>query len=98
MGLYGFSRPSENNGSKEVAMNGRPEFKGEAIQLVKLSPLEKILFSAMSGISYALGYVVGTMRYRVFKRLNLFQILSSMSRGLAAAMPKEGAGEKPSGT
>ena len=49
---------------------------------------EKITFAVMNGLSYAMGYMVGVMRYRVFKNMNLFQVLSSMSSGLAAASPK----------
>jgi hypothetical protein len=29
------------------------------------------------------------VRYRLFKKLNLFDVLSAMSRGLAAAAPRE---------
>ena len=75
-------------------MNDQQEFTAEAIPLVQYSPYEKVVFSAMNTVSYALGYAAGTMRYRMFKKLNLFEILSSMSRGLAAAMPKEDTGGK----
>ncbi len=43
---------------------------------------------AVNGLAYAMGYVVGLLRYRVLKSLNLFEVLSSMSRGLEASTPK----------
>lgn len=70
------------------------DFAGDPIPLVSLSGLEKVVFGALNGISYALGYFVGIVRYRVFKKLNLFDVLSSMSRGLAAAA----AAAEPRGT
>ena len=62
-------------------------FKGDPIPLVPLSGFEKVMFGALNGVSYSLGYLVGLARYRVFKKLNLFDVLSAMSRGLAAAAP-----------
>lgn len=64
-------------------------FKGDPIPLRTLSPFEKIVFWIMNSFSYVLGYVVGIMRYRLFERLSLFEVLSSMSRGLAAATPRK---------
>ena len=63
-------------------------FAGDPIPLVHLSGFEKVVFGALNGLSYALGYFVGVVRYRVFKKLNLFDVLSAMSRGLAAASPQ----------
>jgi hypothetical protein len=88
LGLFGYSRPGEQNPRKESAMNDQPQFQGKPIPLVRLSSFEKISFAVMNGLSYAMGYMVGLLRYRVFKNMNLFQVLSSMSRGLAAASPK----------
>ena len=88
LGLFGYSRPGEQNRRKESAMNDQPQFQGKPIPLVRLSSFEKISFAVMNGLSYAMGYMVGLLRYRVFKNMNLFQVPSSMSRGLAAASPK----------
>ena len=63
-------------------------FNGDPIPLVSLSGFEKATFGALNGVSFALGYLVGLVRYRVFKKLNLFDVLSAMSRGLAAAAPQ----------
>ena len=63
-------------------------FEGKPIPLVSLSGFEKLVFGALNAISYSLGYLVGLLRYRVFKKLNLFDVLSAMSRGLAAASPQ----------
>ena len=46
------------------------------------------MFGVLNVTSYSLGYLVGLLRYRVFKKLNLFDVLSAMSRGLAAASPQ----------
>jgi hypothetical protein len=79
---------SDSKMSKEESMETRT-FKGEPIPLVPLSGTEKAVFGALNGVSYALGYLVGLVRYRVLKKLNLFDVLSAMSRGLAAAAPQE---------
>jgi hypothetical protein len=97
LGLFGYSRPGAQNPLKEVAMSDTPQFQGNPIPLVRLSPVEKVAFSVMNGLSYAMGYMVGWLRYRVFRNLNLFQVLSSMSRGLSAALPRNLSGGKPSG-
>jgi len=78
----GLGRPSE------VAMD-KEQCKGDPIPLVQLSPFEKTVFALMNGLSYGLGYLVGLMRYRLFKKMNLFSVLSFMSRGLAAAAPRQ---------
>ena len=88
LGLFGYSRPGAQPPRKETAMSDQPQFQGKPIPLVRLSTFEKITFAVMNGLSYAMGYMVGVMRYRVFKNMNLFQVLSSMSRGLAAASPE----------
>jgi hypothetical protein len=74
--------------SKELSMD-TPTFKGDPVPLVQLSPIEKLLFGMLSGLSYAMGYCVGFLRYRLFKNLDLFDILSAMSRGLGAATPQQ---------
>ena len=76
---------------------GSKSFKGDPIPLVRLSNFEKVVFGALNGISYALGYFVGIVRYRVFRKLNLFDVLSAMSRGLAAAEPRERLGSSNPG-
>jgi hypothetical protein len=78
---------SKSKMSKEELMDGKT-FKGDPIPLVRLSGFERAIFGALNGVSYALGYLLGLARYRVFKRLNLFDVLSAMSRGLAAASPQ----------
>jgi hypothetical protein len=81
------SPQSDSKMSKERAMESRT-FNGDPIPLVYLSGFEKALFGALNGVAYALGYLVGLLRYRVFEKLNLFDVLSAMSRGLAAAAPQ----------
>ena len=83
------SSPRSNSETSEEECMGSKSFKGDPIPLVRLSNFEKVVFGALNGISYALGYFVGIVRYRVFKKLDLFDVLSAMSRGLAAAAPRE---------
>jgi len=97
IGYKGYARQTDAGRPLEVAMD-KQEFKGDPIPLVQLSPLEKAVFAVMNGLSYALGYLVGLMRYRLFKNLSLFSVLSFMSRGLAAAAPRQdeqGQGRQP---
>jgi len=92
LGLSGPARPGARRAGKEEAMHPPPAPQEAPALPVRLSALEKVLFRAMNRMSYALGYGMGVLRYRLLKNLNLFRILSSMSRGLAAAMPREAAG------
>jgi len=92
LGLFGYSRPGAQTPLKEDAMNPETQQQGVSISPVRLSTLEKITFFTMNSMSYALGYMMGLMRYRLFRNMNLFQLLSSMSRGLAAATPGDDPG------
>ena len=83
-----FARHPGENRTKEGIMDN-PQFKGDPIPLIQLSPLEKIVFAVMNGLSYAMGFMVGLVRYRLFRNLNLINVLSFMSRGLAAAAPRQ---------
>jgi hypothetical protein len=85
--LTGSSTPSDSRKTEEKLME-RTTFEGKPIPLVSLSSFEKLMFGALNAISYSLGYLVGLLRYRVFEKLNLFDVLSAMSRGLAAASPQ----------
>ena len=69
-------------------MNGQV-FKGDPIPLVELSGAEKMGTKIVNGLAYGLGYVVGLVRYRLFKKLSLFGVLSAMSSGLDKATPTE---------
>jgi hypothetical protein len=91
IGVEARSRPSSRSESEEESMDNKT-FNGDPISLVELSVFEKAVFGALNGISYALGYCVGLVRYRLLTKMNLFDVLSAMSRGLAAAAP-QGAAE-----
>ena len=69
-------------------MNGQV-FKGEPIPLVQLSGPEKVGTKLINSLAYGLGYVVGLVRYRLFKKLSLFGVLTAMSDGLVKATPPE---------
>ena len=85
--LSGSSPQSDSRRTEEKFMERRT-FEGNPIPLVSLSSFEKLMFGALNAVSYSLGYLVGLLRYRVFRKLNLFDVLSAMSRGLAAASPQ----------
>ena len=78
---------------KEAIMSGRI-FNGEPVPLVKMNFVEKLVSRIVNGAAYGLGYFIGVLRYRVFEKLSLFELLSSMAGGLEAATPKRGVGDK----
>jgi len=88
IGYNGYARQPGKSLSQEELMNGQV-FKGEAIPLVQLSGPEKVGTKLINGLAYGIGYVVGFVRYRLFKKLSLFGVLSAMSNGLVAATPSE---------
>ena len=88
IGYGSYARQAGRSLSKEERMSGQV-FKGEPIPLVHLSGLEKVCAKVVNGLAYGLGYAVGLLRYRLFKKLSLFGVLSQMSRGLEAATPPE---------
>ncbi len=88
IGYQGYIRPAGKALSKEEIM-GEKAFKGEAIPLVQMSAPDKFVAKVVGGLAYGLGYLVGLLRYRAFKNLSLFGVLSQMSRGLEAATPRE---------
>jgi len=88
IGFDGYARQSGKSLSQEELMNGQV-FKGEPIPLVQLSGAEKVGTKMINGLAYGLGYVVGLVRYRLFKKLSLFGVLTAMSNGLVKATPPE---------
>ena len=86
IGLNGFARPSGIAPAKESVMNGRI-FNGDPIPLTRHSAFERLVIRFFNGAAYLAGYLVGTVRHRLFTKLSLFEVLSSMSRGLTAAAP-----------
>ena len=88
IGYDGYARQPGRSLSQEELMNGQV-FKGEPIPLVQLSGPEKVGTKIINGLAYGLGYVVGLVRYRLFKKLSLFGVLTAMSNGLTKATPPE---------
>ncbi len=88
IGYGSFARQAGRALSKEEIMSGQV-FKGEPIPLVQMSGLETFGARVINGLAYGMGYAVGFLRYRLFKKLSLFGVLSEMSRGLDAATPPE---------
>ncbi len=93
IGFDGFSRSSGPTVKQEASM-GQKVYKGEPIPLVRLNPFERVFFKLVNGIAYGVGYLVGLLRYRLFEKLSLFEVLAAMSRGLEAA---SGAGKPAPG-
>ena len=73
---------------KETVMSGNI-FRGDPIPLTEYSLLEKITIKLINRIAYLMGYLVGVLRYRIFEKLCIFDVLSAMSKGLEAATPKK---------
>ena len=67
---------------------GGTAIEGEFNCHTQISGFEKVVFGLTNGFAFALGYVVGLMRYRLFENMSLFQALESMSRGIDAALPR----------
>ncbi len=88
IGFDGFARRTGEAPLKEAVMSGEI-FRGEPIPLVQLSLFEKVLSKVINAMAYVMGFFIGLLRYRLFERLSLFEALSAMSRGLAAAEPKQ---------
>ena len=91
IGYDGYARRKVLDLPKEKTMSGQV-FTGDPIPLVELSGFEKVFFKIVNGIAFGVGYLVGLLRYRLLKKMSLFEVLSAMSRGLDAASPK-GLGE-----
>jgi len=88
IGYNGYARQPGKSLSKEGLMNGQV-FKGEAIPLVQLSGAEKFFTQVINGLAYGMGYAVGFLRYRLFRKLSLFGVITAMSQGLEKATPPE---------
>ena len=88
MGYSGYTRKKGAPPLKEAVMSGRI-FKGDPIPLTDYSLIEKITSKLINGFAFLMGYLVGIMRYRIFEKLSIFDVLSAMSKGLEAATPKK---------
>jgi len=77
------------DGRPEEAIMSSPLPGGETIPATDLSGGERFAARIINALAYVLGFAVGVVRFRVFKKLSVFGVLASMSRGLAAATPKE---------
>ena len=88
IGFQGFERWTNHN-TPEALMQGKI-FAGDPIPLTRMNLFEKITARLVNGLSFAMGYAMGLLRYRVVKKLSLFDALTSMSRGLEAARPGKG--------
>jgi hypothetical protein len=87
-GYKGYIRKKGTAPLKEAVMSGNI-FKGDPIPLTDYSLLEKITIKLINRIAFLMGYLVGVMRYRIFEKLCIFDVLSAMSKGLEAATPKK---------
>jgi hypothetical protein len=87
-GCCGYTRKKGVPPLKEAVMSGRI-FKGDPIPLTNYSLIEKTTTKLINGFAFLMGYLVGIMRYRVFEKLSIFDVLSAMSKGLEAASPKK---------
>jgi hypothetical protein len=87
-GYIGYIRKKGTAPLKEAVMSGKI-FKGDPIPLTDYSKIEKIMIKLINRLAYLMGYLVGAIRYHVFEKLCIFDVLSAMSKGLEAATPKK---------
>lgn len=86
-GLDGYERHKNSKPLTEEQIMNERTFSGEPIPVVRISAAEKTAAGAINRLGYAAGYALGFVRYRLLKKLNLFDVLTWMSRGLEAARP-----------
>ncbi len=82
----GFARTIQPPSAKETTMS-QQNYDGTPVVIDERSPFEKALSSLFRTLAFGLGFVIGWLRYRVFKRLSLFDLLGALSRGLERATP-----------
>jgi hypothetical protein len=87
-GYKGYIRKKGTAPLKEAILNGHI-FKGDPIPLTDYNLVEKIAIKLINRMAYLVGYLVGVIRYRVFEKICIFDVLSAMSKGLEAATPKK---------
>ncbi len=73
---------------KESSM-GQNTYNGNPLAPQTYPVHERVLFWCIGKLSYLVGYAMGMLRYRLLRRMSLFDVLLAMSKGLAAAMPME---------
>lgn len=86
--VKGYARKSSTTPLKEEKMNTTDT----NLQLEKLEDVpnwQKMIFKLFNIFAFILGYVVGLIRYRVLENMSLFEMISSLSKGLQAATPKD---------
>ncbi|MFH1540168.1 MAG: hypothetical protein ABIH66_14530 [bacterium] len=88
IGFEGHARGPGYAPLKEAVMSEKI-FKGDPIPLTQLSIIERAIFKVIDVSAYVMGYVMGIMRYRILKKMSLFNALAALSNGLAAASPKK---------
>lgn len=88
IGYPGYRRSTGYAPLEETVMDQK-EFKGDPIPLKKLTGFEQVVSKMLTSMSFGIGYLMGTLRYRVMQNLSLFDSLSAMSKGLEAATPKK---------
>ncbi len=65
-------------------------FEGEPIDRRQSSSLERAVFGLTNGVAYAMGYVVGFMRYRLFENMSLFEALEAFAQSKSISMQQSG--------
>jgi hypothetical protein len=59
--------------------------------------LDRVVAAGLKSAAFAFGYGAGVVRYRLRDRVDLFEILASLSRGLGAATPADARPKKREG-
>lgn len=87
IGYPGYARTNGRLKSAEDNM-AEKSFEGNPIPVVNRNPVERLASRIIGGMAWFMGYATGVIRYRIMKKLSLFDVLTSMSNGLEAARPK----------
>lgn len=87
IGYPGYARFNGKPKELEAGM-AEKTFEGNPIPLVRMNPVERVCSRVIGGLAWFMGYATGVIRYRIMKKLSLFDVLTSMSKGLDAARPK----------
>jgi hypothetical protein len=87
IGYPGYAR---TNGSPKTSEDNMADkiFEGNPIPVIRMNPFERVASRIIGGLAWFMGYATGMIRYRIIKKLSLFDVLTSMSNGLEAARPK----------
>ncbi len=88
VGREGYARKSGYAPLKEAEMQDKI-YEGKPIPIVDLSTFELIITKLINFMAFIIGFFVGLIRFRIFDKLSLFDVIASMSKGIEASKPAD---------